>query len=302
MGDRLTDMRVFTRVARLESFAGAARELRMSSTAVSRRVSDLENALEAQLLQRTTRRLSLTPAGEAYLARAESILLQLDELDDEVRGAEASASGVLRVAAGFSFAQEQIAPLLPDLLARHPDLTVELELSDRTIDLVAEGIDVAVRIGKLEDSGLVARRLATSRLALVASPRYLEQHGRPDSLDALHDHACLIDRNQPRMWRFEGGGRFEPTSRLRVNSAHAVLEAASRGLGIGLVPTFVSGPAIAAGRVEALLPDIEPEPSPPLRDLPAESHLSTRVRVFIDFLIDRFGDPPSWEAWRDGVV
>jgi DNA-binding transcriptional LysR family regulator len=303
MSDRLTEMRVFVRVARLESFSRAARELRMSSTAVSRRVNGLEEALGAKLLQRTTRRLSLTTVGRAYLERAEGVLAELAELEEAVTEQHTSPSGLLRVATGVSFAHEQLSPLLPEFLRRYPDLTLELELSDRPIDLIADGIDVAVRIGKLEDSSLVARRLAECRVALVASPSYLAVQGRPDGPAELADHECIIDLNQQRAWRFvgpDGEESFEPAGRLRVNNAHAVLQAVRDGFGIGLVPTFVSGTALTEGSVETILDGYEVAPVTLNAIYPASRSLSSRVRVFIDFLTERFGSPPSWDTWMAG--
>lgn len=302
MGDRLTEMRVFTRVARLESFSKAARELGLSTTAVSRRVAELEAGLGVKLLHRTTRRLSLTDAGRVYVDRCEALLADVDELEEQVTQQHGSPRGLLRVSAGVSFAQEQLGQLIPDLLDRYPGLSLELDLSDRMVDLVAEGIDVAVRIGRLQDSSLVARRLATSRHALVASPDYLAAHGRPGRLADLAAHAFVVDRNVSTSLRFEGPtgeARFKPEGRLRVNSASMVLEAACRGLGLALVPTFIAGAALLEGRVEAVLCDYEPEPVGIYAIYAQNRHLSTRVRVFVDFLAERLADPPPWDAWRE---
>lgn len=301
MGDRLGDMKIFARVARLQSFSEAARELGTSTTSVSRRVGALEDDLGVKLLQRTTRRISMTDAGRGYLDRCEALLAEVALLEDEVREETAAPRGTLRVATGVSFAQEQLNPVLPRFLARYPDLSVELDLADRPVDLVAEGIDVAVRIGRLPDSSLVARRLALSRLALVASEEYLTRRGAPKAVEDLREHECILDRNQPLAWRLRSGGEetdFVPRGRLRVNSAHTVLAAAAGGHGIGLVPTFVSGPALSRGDVRCVLPEVEPVPVPLNAVYPPNRHLATRVRVFLDFLREEFGDPPSWDAWR----
>lgn len=300
LADRLTDMRVFARVARLESFAAAARELRMSGTAVSRRVSELEEGLGVRLLQRTTRRLRLTEEGAAYLERCERILEEIEDLESSVSAQRASPRGRLRVAAGVSFAQEQLVPLLPDFLERHPDLTVDLEMSDRFIDLVAEGIDVAIRVGRLADSGLVARRLATSHAALCASPDYLARAGMPGTPEDLAHHAFVVDRNAPRTLELEGPGglhRFVPEGRLYVNSAHATRDAVRMGLGIGQIPTFVSGADLASGRLVPILPDYRTTEAPIHAVYPPNRHLSSRVRVWVDHLAAHFGDPPGWDAW-----
>lgn len=301
MGDRLTDMRVFTRVARLGGFAAAARELRLSTTAVSRRVSELEAALGARLLRRTTRRISLTEEGHAYLERCERVLEEIDDLESTIADQRSSPRGRLRLATGVSFGQEQVVPLLPGLLSRHPELVVDLELSDRFVDLVADGIDVAIRIGRLADSSLVARRLATCRFVLCAAPDYLERAGRPDVPEDLVRHDCVVDRNIRRAWEIHLGPvlhRIVPDGPLHVNSAHAVRDAALAGMGIALAPTFVVGRSLASGDLVELLPECTIADSGVYAVYPPSRHLSSKVRVFVDHVLEHIGDPPTWDCWK----
>ncbi len=299
MADRLTDMRAFARVARLASFARAAAELRMSPTAVSRRVNALEEGLGVRLLERTTRRLRLTAEGEAYLERSERILEEIEDLEASVALEQASPRGRLRVAAGVSFALEQLLPLLPEFLGQHPDLSVDLEMSDRYVDLVADGIDVAIRIGRLPDSSLIARRLAVSRLVLCASAEYAARAALPDVPAGLAGHQFVIDRNGPRAFELhgpDGEERFTPEGRLYVNDAHATRDALRMGLGIGQLPTFVAGPDLAAGRLVPVLPRYRMPVATVSAVYPPSRQLSTKVRVWIDHLVACFGDPPSWDA------
>lgn len=250
------DLRAFARVARLGSFAAAARELRISTTAVSRRVASLEERLGARLLHRTTRSVSLTPAGTEALERAERLLDDLDELRDAVAG-DGHPRGHLRVTAGVSLGHAVLHEGLPDFLQSHPDVSVELVLTDRPLDLVAERIDLAVRIGTLTDSSLVARRLGLVAHRVCASPMWLEQHG-PVSSNVLHALPRIVDTNQPRAWPLRGpdGARLEveASGRYRVNSAHAARDACRAGLGLAMLPGFVVDPFLARGDLVDALP------------------------------------------------
>jgi DNA-binding transcriptional LysR family regulator len=291
-------MRVFARVARLGSFAGAARELRLSTTAVSRRVAELEDGLGVKLLQLTTRRIGLSEEGAAYLDRCERILEEIDDLESSIAAQRASPSGRLRVTAGVSFGQEQLVPLLPAFLEQHPKLSVDLDLSDRYVDLVAEGFDVAIRIGRLPDSTLVARRLAPSRVVLCASPAYLERAGTPGTPEDLARHACVIDRNTPLAWELAGENgpyRHVPEGRLQLNGAHVMRDVLVRGLGIGPLPSFVAGRSLASGELVEVLADFPLPLSSVFAVYPLNRHLSTKVRIWIDHLREQIGDPPVWE-------
>lgn len=304
--DRLLAMQIFVRVARLTSFTAAARELRLSTTAVSRHVAQLEAQVGVQLLRRTTRRLSLTDAGAVYLERCEQILGDVRELEESVREGRQCPRGRLRISVGVSFAQEQLDPLMPRFLRDHPDLEVDLHLTDRHVDLVAEGIDVALRIGQLPDSGLHARRLAPIRHLLCASPDYVAEFGTVTALTDLPHHRCIIDRNlASHRWAFEGPtGRvdWQPQGRYRVNSAHAACHAAEAGVGLAYLPTFVAGPRVCAGTLVPQLPHHRGIETSLHAVYPENRYLSAGVRVLIDTLHHAFGtDPPPWdEGWGSG--
>ncbi|MBL4635857.1 MAG: LysR family transcriptional regulator [Kofleriaceae bacterium] len=298
--DRFEAMRVFTRVARLGSFTGAARELELSTTAVSRYVSQLEDHLKTRLLQRTTRKLSLTAPGTAYLDKCERLLADLEELEEDLQEGQRIPRGRLRISAGVSFAQEQLSTLLPEFVARYDELEVELVLSDRFVDLVGDGIDVAVRIGSLPDSSLFAKRLAPCHHVLCASPAYLARHDSIHHPRDLQKHHCIIDRNQPRQWRFdgeEGPNTHSAEGRYIVNSAHAARDAVLAGLGLAYLPTFVTGGFIESGELVPQLVHYRAQQSSVYAVYPESRYLSSGVRAFIDTLSEAFGEEPRWDRW-----
>jgi DNA-binding transcriptional LysR family regulator len=291
--DRLTAMRVLVEVAKLGSFAEAARSLRISTSAASRHVGQLEEHLGVRLLHRTTRSVAPTPTGQAYLAGAERLLGELGELESSVRGDAARPQGTLRVTAGVSFTNDRLHAVITEFLTTWPEVRVELDLTDRHVDLVAEGIDVAVRIGQLPDSDLVARRIAPVEHPLVAAPAYLARAGTPSHPSELRDHDRLLDRNQPRDWRLEGpdGQVSVPVDgRFAANSATAVLDACRAGLGIAIVPSFAVAPALAAGEVVRVLPDWAGPTLTLYAVYPTRRHLSAAVRAFVDLLVRSLGD------------
>lgn len=295
--DRLQAMTVFCRVARLESFAAAARALELSPTAVSRFVAGLEADLGVRLLNRTTRRQALTPEGAAYLDRAERILDEVRALDEAVTRREGPPRGQVRVTVGVSFAEAQLTPRVPGFLACYPELSLTLSLTDRKVDIVAEGFDVALRIGTLADSALTARPIATCRHAVCAAPGLVAERGRPEDWSGLLDWPTIVDTNQPRGWRFGPSGEagFEPRGRYRVDSAQATREAALAGLGAAYLPTFVAGPAIADGRLEVLVSPEVCQPLPLVAVFPAGRFLSRAARAFVDFAIEAFSEAP-WDT------
>ncbi|MEL7367956.1 MAG: LysR family transcriptional regulator [Myxococcota bacterium] len=302
--DRLYAMTVFSRVARLESFAAAARELHVSTTLVSRQVAQLEAHLGVRLLQRTTRRLSLTDVGAAYLDRCEQILSDVSEVEDALREGRDRPRGRLRVSAGMSFAQEQLNARMPDLLQTYPELEIELLLTDRRVDLVGEGIDIALRVGRLSESGLFARRLCVCRHIACVSPAYAKRHGVPDAPSSLASHVCIIDTNQPRIWRFEGADgdeNHEPAGPYRVNSAHAACEAVLAGFGVAHLPTFVAGPRIEQGLLQPILLDYQTTELELYAAYPERRYLSSGVRSFVEWLVKQFGREPVWDRWMDDV-
>ena len=298
--DRLHAMQVFVRVSRLGSFAAAARELQLSNTATSRVVSQLEAHLGVRLLRRTTRQVSLTDEGAAYLRRCERILADIQELEEGLAEGQRTPRGRLRISAGVSFAQEQLNALMPEFLERYPELEVEALLTDRHIDLVAEGVDVAVRIGRLPDSTLIAKRIAPCRHVVCASPRYVAKRGLAQTPSALAEHACIIDTNQPRNWHFDGPGgpeTFAATGRYRVNSAHAARDAAIAGLGIAYLPTFVAGTELVHGALVRQMPDYRAAETAMYAVYPENRYLSAGVTAFIRMLAERFQRDPPWDCW-----
>lgn len=287
-------MKVFSRVARLGSFSGAARELRRSTTAVSRQVSQLEAHLGARLLQRTTRQLHLTPAGQTYLERCERILGAVDELEAEVGEGEARVRGCVRVTVGVDLGREVLAPRLAGFLDRYPEVEVELSLSDRFVDLVAEGFDLAVRTGSLADSTLVARPLATTTLVTVASPAYLEAHGHPEDPAELETHQAIFDTNlSDAHWTFKtakGQVRVRPPSRLAVNSPAATRAFALEGRGIARLPRFIAERELRGGALVALFAAL-PVQHLPIRAVTPARHLqSIRTRRYIDYCEETFAN------------
>ncbi|MGH1348951.1 MAG: LysR family transcriptional regulator [Nannocystales bacterium] len=293
-------MRVFAQVAREGSFRGAARSLRLSSTAVSRHVSTLEEHLGTQLLVRTTRRVSLTEPGRAYLHRCVALLDDIDELERDVADASSQVRGRLRVTAGVSFAQEHLGTLLPTFVQQHPEVEVELQLSDHHVDLVGERIDVAIRIGRLEDSSLIARRLAPCRHVVCASPEYLGSHESPRAPEELENHQCIIDTNQPPQWWLrgpQGESTHSVRGRFVVNSAHAARDAAVAGLGLAYLPTFVAGDELARGQLVPVLHGYEARAMHLYAVYTHNRHLRGSVRALVDFLVARFGPEPPWDAW-----
>lgn len=298
--DRLAALQAFVRVAETRSFSEAARRLRTSKSAVSRLVAALEAELGARLFHRTTRSLTLTEPGASYFERASRILADLAEADASVGQMQAAPRGRLRVNAPMSFGFLHLAPAIPDFLARYPDVAVDMIMNDRFVDLVDEGFDVAVRIGSLADSSLVARRLAPVRRAVCASPAYLTARGVPASPDDLATHDCLCYSNMPTQeWRFiAADGRpwlVAVAGRLSANNGDAIRAAALRGVGLAMLPTFLVGGDLQAGTLMTVLDGFIPQDMTLNAVYPHARHLSPKVRAFVDFLAERFGPRPYWD-------
>lgn len=290
----LTAMRVFNRVAELQSFSAAARDLGLSTSAVSRHVQELEDSLGVRLLNRTTRRISLTEVGESYLPRSRAIIESVDDLHDATRALHHAPSGTLRVSAVESFGWCCVVPVLSGFRRRFPAVNVVLDLSNRMADLVEEGIDVAVRMGKLGDSSLVARRIAVPRMVACAAPSYIERHGAPRAPEDLKDHACILFPESWRsgaVWRFERGGEETvielPSAAVAINNSGAVRDVALDGEGIVYVPDFVVAGAIDAGRLVPVLTEWTGEARPVHAVFPHRRYLSAKTRVFVDYLVER---------------
>jgi DNA-binding transcriptional LysR family regulator len=297
--DRLLAMTVFRRVVELNGFAAAARDLRFSNAAVSKQVAQLEERLGVRLLNRTTRRSSLTEAGRVYYDSCVRILDEIAETEQLVSQQAGTPRGLLRVNAPMSFGIRHLGPVLPDFLARHPEVTVDLALDDRIVALVQDGFDMAVRIADMPDSSLVARRFATNRRLLVASPAYLARHGAPEQPSDLARHNCLIYsylNSREDVWRFsvrEGEETVTVSGCLRTNNGDVLADAAAAGIGIGLLPAFIVDAFLTAGRLIPLLPAWDAGLTGIFAVYPPGRHLSPKVRAFADFLVERFA-APSW--------
>lgn len=301
--DRLAALEAFAKVAETQSFSEAARRLRSSKSAVSRHVAALEADLGARLFHRTTRSLTLTEAGRDYFARTSRILADLAEANASVTQLQAAPRGRLRVNAPMSFGFLHLAPALGDFLARYPEVELDVTLTDRFVDLIDEGVDVAVRIGTLADSSLVARRLAAIRRVLCASPDYLKRRGVPRTPDDLKAHDCLSNTNIniAREWRFvnpESGALWpvEVKGRMSANSGDMLRVAALRGHGFVHLPTFIVGADLKAGTLVSVLESYIAQDLTLNAVYPTARHLSPKVRAFVDFLAERFGgDKPYWD-------
>lgn len=299
--DRFAEVEAFVGVAEAESFSGAARRLGASKSAVSRLVSALEARLGARLFHRTTRALTLTEAGRGYLDRARRILSDLDEADQCVGELQAAPRGRLRVNAPMSFGFLHLAPAIPDFLALYPEVEIELSMNDRFVDLVEEGFDVAVRIGALASSSLIARKLAPVRRVVCASPAYLAQRGTPQTPDDLKTQDCLPNSNIALLheWRFitpEGKPwPVEVKGRLCANNGDALRVAALKGLGLAFLPSFIVGADLQSGTLTSVLDPFVAQDMSLNAVYPHARHLSPKVRAFVDFLGKRFGPRPYWD-------
>ncbi len=303
--DRLGEMTVFAAVAEQGSFTAAARHLGVSTSAVSKYVIALEERLGARLLNRTTRRLSLTEAGLDFREWCERIAADVAEAEQSVARLQAEPRGVLRVNAPMSFGQLHLGPVLSDFLERFSGVHVDMTMTDRRIDIVEEGYDIAIRVGALADSSLVARTLASSRRVVCAAPAYLARHGEPHIPADLSGHNCLrhVSMRGAEEWPFSGPER-EITVRvagsLTVNNGDMLRLAALAGSGLALLPTFIVGPDLAAGQLRAVLRQYESPPHPISALYAAGRPVAAKVRAFIDHLVACFGDAPYWDDGIDG--
>jgi len=301
--DNLTDIAVFVRVVDSGSFTKAATQLGLSRAVVSKYISRLEARLGARLLNRTTRRLSLTEAGAALYANSRDALGQIEEAETEISKLQAEPRGLLKINAPMSFGILHIAPALPAFLARYPDITVEMLMDDRIVDLVEEGFDLAIRIARLADSALVASKIAPCRQVVCAAREYLERQGVPIHPEDLRNHNCIVYTyaSSPNVWRFIGLNGNAVTvpvrGNLRVNSGLAEREAALQGLGVIILPTFYVGEDIRAGRLQAVLTNFKARELTVYAVYPERKYLAPKVRVFIDFFRERFGPEPYWDRF-----
>lgn len=282
----------FAETAKHGSFAAAARELGGAPSTLAKAVARLEQSLGVRLFHRTTRQVTLTTDGERLFARCQRVLAELDDLHADAAGTRAVATGTLKIDAPIYYGKRVLMPVLAGLVRAHPALQLELRLSDAYVDIVRDGIDIAVRVGRLQDSTLVARRIDAQALALIASPAYLDTHGTPRRIEDLQRHTALLFRmpstGRTRPWQLRRRGEaleFEPRARVRISDGEGVVEAARLGLGIGQVPDYMVRDEIARGEIVEVLPGCRPEPMPISVVTPAGRLQPARVRVTIDALV-----------------
>jgi DNA-binding transcriptional LysR family regulator len=288
------EMNAFVRVAERGSFAAAATDLGLTPSALSKLVTRIEDRLGVRLLTRTTRKLALTAEGELFVARSRDILASIEAAEAEVTAASVRPRGHLRISVGTAVAKQILGPALPAFLDRYPDITVELHVSDRQADLVAEQIDVAIRSGALGDSTLVARKITEATRVICASPRYLDMHGAPREPADLRQHNCLtLPGPAWARWPFhthEGINRLEVTGSFVSDNADLLLDMAVAGLGIARLADFMVARAVQRGTLVPLLVDRHVPESFPIHALTVPGrHRAPRIRAFVDFLAEQFG-------------
>ncbi|HEU4406964.1 MAG TPA: LysR family transcriptional regulator [Polyangiaceae bacterium] len=294
--EALSAIAAFVRVAEAKSFTAAGKRLGLSPSAVSRAVARLEERLGVRLLHRTTHHLRLTDEGASYHERCVAILEALDDAERDVQRHRSEPRGRLRVDAPVDFGQTVLAPAVPEFLARHGALAIDLSLRDHFIDPIAEGVDVLVRMAELKESGLVSRRLGGCRTLTVASPAYFAERGRPRTPADLREHRCLgyLSQGRPLPWRFraEGGeATFVPHGRWNTNSGPALRRAALAGVGLVSLFEFTVAPEVRAGELEIVLEAYEPPPTPIYAVYPERRLVAQKVRAFVDFLVELFATP-----------
>jgi DNA-binding transcriptional LysR family regulator len=295
--DKFQEMRVFSAVVDASSFVAAADSLGMSKAAVSRYVSELEQRLGVRLMHRTTRKLSLTPEGEVFLARCRDILASIESSEAEISTRSVTASGLLKVSVPVSFGIRHLAPLWSEFLSDHPQVTLDVQLADRVIDLVDEGFDMAVRIARLPDSSLISRQLASTRLVLCAAPSYLKRRGTPAHPSELAQHDVLGYSLMAMgdQWQFtgpEGPVSVKVRPRMWTNNGDSCVAAALQGSGIQLQPTFLIDDELASGQLVEILPQFRSVELGIYAVYPSRKFVLPKVRAMVEFLANELGQAP----------
>jgi DNA-binding transcriptional LysR family regulator len=297
--DKLDSLRAFVKVVELGSFSEAGRYLRVSRSAISKYVSDLEQSLGVQLLNRTTRHASPNESGQAYFERALNILAEVDAADQAVTQLQATPRGLLRVNGPMSFGTLQLGPAIAEFMERYPELQIQLVLSDEQIDPVQGGFDVTLRIADLESSSLIARKIVPVDRVICASPDYLAKHGTPKHPDDLRSHSLLtygflLTGNQWKLTGKDGDHWIQPNWTLCANNAEVLRDAAIKGRGVALLPSFLAAQALRANMLRSFLSEYHAPALTLYAIYPPTRHLAAKVRLFIDFLADRFSGSPPW--------
>ena len=299
--DQFSAIPVFVAVVEKGTFSAAAQSLGVSKSAVSKRINQLENHLGVRLLHRTTRKLSLTEAGARYYEHAAKALRAASKAEDAVTELQGEPQGKLKISSPMSFGRLHVAPLIPRFLQRYPKLQIDLVMDDKNIDLVAVGVDVAIRAGDMPNSTLIARKLAPLRQVLCACPSYIERYGMPVTPSELCNHNCILfsysgDANE---WALNKDGQSEVvmvSGSYRVNNSEAILEALLDGIGIGRLPTFVAGPDLKAGNLVRVLDSYHLPNHTFYAVFPEREYMPAKVRAFLDFAVEYFGgEQPYWD-------
>ncbi len=292
--DKVASLKAFVKVVETGSFSEAGRQLRLSRSAISKYIGDLEESLGVQLLTRTTRHASPNENGQLYFERALVILSELDAADQAVTHLQSTPRGLLRINAPMSFGTIKLGPALADFMIKYPEMQIQLVLSDDLVDPVQDGFDVTLRIAELESSSLIARKIAPMPRVICASPAYLAKHGTPSHPQELRDHVSLtygflLTGNQWRLTGADGVHWIQPAWSLCVNNAEVLRDVALKGRGLALLPEFIAGEALENGRLQVILKDFWAPPLTLYAIYPPTRHLSVKVRLFIDFLVEHFG-------------
>lgn len=299
---RLTRLEVFVRVVDSGSFTAAANQLQMSKSAVSQHILKLEEELSARLLNRTTRKIHLTEAGNIFYERSARILDDIADAENAVHSLHQNPRGTLRVVCPTVFGLRHLGPLLPVFNLEYPDLKLDISLTDRAVDMLEEGYDLQVNIGRHQDSSLIQRFISPCKYVMCATPSYLAQFGSPKKVEDLENHNCLLlsDTNS---WYFEKnkkGTSVPVAGQLKVNNADVLRHALLGGMGIAVLPTFVLGADVKTGVVLPILEEYEPEPGSGVHVIyPENRHLSLKVRLFVEFLQKHFGEQPYWDDYLE---
>ncbi|WP_233234790.1 LysR family transcriptional regulator [Bordetella sp. LUAb4] len=300
--ENLNAIRVFAKVAETRSFTDAAKHLGLTSSAVSKAITRLEQELGVRLLHRTTRSVGLTNDGASFFERCQQILTDVGDAENALNRSRAAPHGRLRLHMPVGFGRRVIVPALSGFIERYPDLVLDAELSDRMIDLAYEGIDVAVQIGEPADARLIARHLCHLRFVACASPDYLARHGEPATPEDLEHHHCLayvmMHTGRYREWQFLKDGKAVAktvSGRLNINNAESLLEAATAGLGVAMISNFIAADALRSGRLRPVLTDYVAQGPPVSAVYLPGKNLSPKVRAFVDFLSDLISSDPHWD-------
>jgi DNA-binding transcriptional LysR family regulator len=301
----ISDLEIFARVVSAGSLSAAGRELGLSPALVSKRLRKLEDRLGSRLLQRTTRQLALTDAGQGFYERVVNILAGIEDAENFVMRRSTHAQGMLKVSAPTSFGRMHVAPHLGNFMKMNPEVSINLVLSDELADIVGEGFDLAIRIARLKDSSLVARRLAPVERNLVASAEYVRENGLPERVEDLENHVCLPTHNgEP--WKLDGPDgeiTIRPDGPLQTNSSEVVREAVIAGMGVALRSTWDIGAELASGKLVKILPDYSGSKDVAIHAIySSRQFLPVKIRAFIDFLADLYGPTPYWENNGQGAA